>query len=423
MIISYDEYISLIAATCMLAVYLIVVFVSRRATRTQEACMLGFTNPSQGKDWCIEVIVPEAREFNFSEKVVVPEPRPFNLNDRNHVESSLQSPQGEKLHSKIFLPREIQNKIHQRRIADLEIQNNELKEKLYKNKKTNEISKYLLEFVEKFNGTDHCETSTVTYKTVRQLGAGAFATVYLCIDLNNGKEMAKKCVEIGVKNAATDEKVKMIKEEIELYRSIKHKRVVNYYGTMEDSKSISIFMEYMAGGSIHDKISKVGALSEAEVSKYCGQILEGLAYLHKRKIIHRDIKGANILLDGCDNCKLADFNVSRQIQTISLNAGVKSFRGTVYWMSPEVIRGEVYGRKADIWSLGCTALEMLTTKPPWSEYEVVAALYRIGDQPVDIKLPSSTSLACRQFVEACFNREPKMRPSAMDLLKYKFIQK
>lgn len=261
------------------------------------------------------------------------------------------------------------------------------------------------------------------WKQLRLLGAGAFGTVYLCVDLDTGKEMAMKCVETGAINTATLKEVEVLKREIQLYKTLKHERIVSYFGTWQDNRSISIFMEYMVGGSIHDKISKIGAFSEAEVSKYCRQILEGLAYLHSKNIIHRDIKGANILLDKSDNCKLADFGASRQIQTIRSKTGCKSVHGTPYWMSPEVINGEGYGRKADIWSLGCTAVEMLTTKPPWYQFEPMAALFKIATQPTHPHMPGDVTTSCSQFVEICFCRDPVTRPGASELLHYPFVRR
>ena len=231
-----------------------------------------------------------------------------------------------------------------------------------------------------------------------------------------------KSVEAGANNTSTSKAVEALQLEIQLCKTLKHERIVNYYGTLHNRDVISIFMEYMENGSIHDLISRNGALPEKEANRYCRQILEGLVYLHNKNIIHRDIKGANILLDRYMNCKLADFGGSKELQTIRSTSGCKSIHGTVYWMSPEVIRGENYGWKTDIWSLGCTVLEMLTTKPPWSELEGVAATYKIATEPTIPHFPPDTSRCCMVFVEDCLQRDPSARPAAMDLLQYKFVQ-
>ncbi|XP_066936555.1 mitogen-activated protein kinase kinase kinase 2-like isoform X2 [Clytia hemisphaerica] len=255
---------------------------------------------------------------------------------------------------------------------------------------------------------------------IRQIGSGAFGTVYLCRDLTTGKELAMKCVETGSVNPAAMQEVEILHREINLYKTLKHQRIVCYYGSIQDTKSLSIFMEYMEGGSLHERISRSGAMSEDDVRKYSRQMLEGLDYLHNNHIIHRDVKGANILLDKNDNCKLADFGSSRQIKTIRSKTGCKSVHGTPYWMSPEVINGQGYRCKADIWSLGCTVVEMLTTKPPWFHLEPVAALFKIATQPTKPQLQGS-SLMCIKFVELCLEKDSNVRPSALELLRHQFL--
>lgn len=180
----------------------------------------------------------------------------------------------------------------------------------------------------------------------------------------------------------------------------------------------------MPGGSIFDVMNKYGALNENVSGKYCRQALEGLAYLHKNVIVHRDIKGANILRDSNGNVKLADFGTSKRLQTICSFSGLKTVTGTPYWMAPEVINGENYGRKADIWSLGCTVVEMLTKRPPWAEFETMAAIYKIAteDHP-KYELPKNTSEQTRHFLSMTFRRVPQERPTAEDLLYHPFVNR
>ncbi|KTF67196.1 hypothetical protein cypCar_00047627 [Cyprinus carpio] len=131
--------------------------------------------------------------------------------------------------------------------------------------------------------------------------------------------------------------------------------------------------------------------------------------------------GANILRDSAGNVKLGDFGASRRLQTICLSGtGIKSVTGTPYWMSPEVISGEGYGRKADIWSIGCTVVEMLTQRPPWAEYEAMAAIFKIATQPTNPTLPPHVSDHCRDFLKRIFV-ETKQRPAAEDLLRHTFV--
>ncbi|KAJ8010954.1 hypothetical protein DPEC_G00080510 [Dallia pectoralis] len=175
-------------------------------------------------------------------------------------------------------------------------------------------------------------------------------------------------------------------------------------------------------GSIKDQLKSYGALTENVTRRYTRQILQGVLYLHSNMIVHRDIKGANILRDSSGNVKLGDFGASKRIQTICMSGtGIKSVTGTPYWMSPEVINGEGYGRKADIWSVACTVVEMLTQKPPWAEYEAMAAIFKIATQPTKPLLPENVSDAARDFVRQVFVKE-ECRPTAETLLSHPFVQ-
>ncbi|KAJ8777844.1 hypothetical protein J1605_014197 [Eschrichtius robustus] len=211
------------------------------------------------------------------------------------------------------------------------------------------------------------------------LGQGAFGRVYLCYDVDTGRELAVKQVQFDPDSPETSK------------------------------------------GSIKDQLKAYGALTENVTRKYTRQILEGVHYLHSNMIVHRDIKGANILRDSTGNVKLGDFGASKRLQTICLSGtGMKSVTGTPYWMSPEVISGEGYGRKADIWSVGCTVVEMLTEKPPWAEFEAMAAIFKIATQPTNPKLPPHVSDHTRDFLKRIFV-EAKLRPSADELLRHMFV--
>lgn len=137
-------------------------------------------------------------------------------------------------------------------------------------------------------------------------------------------------------------------------------------------------------------VQKFGPFKERVVHGYCQQLLAGLEALHQRGIVHRDIKGANILVDSTGNIKLSDFGAATSIATVTLNQSqivemgeshLKTFAGTPYWMAPEVIRQNSYGRKCDVWALGCTVLELVTGKPPWSHLNPVTALFQVRFPP------------------------------------------
>uniref|UniRef100_A0A665TDE8 Mitogen-activated protein kinase kinase kinase 3 n=1 Tax=Echeneis naucrates TaxID=173247 RepID=A0A665TDE8_ECHNA len=267
-------------------------------------------------------------------------------------------------------------------------------------------------------------SAPVTWRQGKLLGQGAFGRVYLCYDVDTGRELAAKQVQFDPDSPETSKEVSALECEIQLLKNLHHERIVQYYGCLRDhnERTLTIFMEYMPGGSVKDQLKAYGALTENVTRKYTRQILEGMSYLHSNMIVHRDIKGANILRDSAGNVKLGDFGASKRLQTICMSGtGIRSVTGTPYWMSPEVISGEGYGRKADVWSLGCTVVEMLTEKPPWAEYEAMAAIFKIATQPTNPLLPSHISDQARDFIR-CIFVEAKHRPSAEELLRNPFSQ-
>ncbi|XP_028842856.1 mitogen-activated protein kinase kinase kinase 3 [Denticeps clupeoides] len=267
-------------------------------------------------------------------------------------------------------------------------------------------------------------SAPVTWRRGKLLGQGAFGRVYLCYDVDTGRELAAKQVQFDPDSPETSKEVSALECEIQLLKNLHHERIAQYYGCLRDhsEKTLTIFMEFMPGGSVKDQLKAYGALTENVTRKYTRQILEGVSYLHSNMIVHRDIKGANILRDLAGNVKLGDFGASKRLQTICMStSGVRSVTGTPYWMSPEVISGEGYGRKADVWSLGCTVVEMLTEKPPWAEYEAMAAIFKIATQPTNPLLPSHISDHTHDFLQRIFV-EARQRPSADELLRHAFSQ-
>uniref|UniRef100_A0A3Q2NMR0 Mitogen-activated protein kinase kinase kinase 3 n=1 Tax=Fundulus heteroclitus TaxID=8078 RepID=A0A3Q2NMR0_FUNHE len=267
-------------------------------------------------------------------------------------------------------------------------------------------------------------SAPVTWRRGKLLGQGAFGQVYLCYDVDTGRELAAKQVQFDPDSPETSKEVSALECEIQLLKNLHHERIVQYYGCLRDhnEKTLTIFMEFMPGGSVKDQLKAYGALTENVTRKYTRQILEGMSYLHSNMIVHRDIKGANILRDSAGNVKLGDFGASKRLQTICMSGtGIRSVTGTPYWMSPEVISGEGYGRKADVWSLGCTVVEMLTEKPPWAEFEAMAAIFKIATQPTNPLLPPRVSDQTRDFIR-CIFVEAKHRPSAEELLRHPFSQ-
>eukprot|EP00047_Mylnosiga_fluctuans_P014013 m.34704 g.34704 ORF g.34704 m.34704 type:complete len:541 (+) comp5253_c0_seq1:31-1653(+) len=256
------------------------------------------------------------------------------------------------------------------------------------------------------------------------LGSGAFGQVYLALDMDTGAEIAIKQVDLHRDSGAENLKeVQALESEIALLRNLRHERIVLYYGTERTADHLIIFMEYVPGRSLSNRLRDYGAFSEDVTRRYTRQILEGIDFLHHNLIVHRDIKGANVLCDAQGNVKLADFGSSRRLQNIRTVTGFHSVHGTPYWMAPEILNGQGYGRKADIWALGATVVEMLTTKAPFSDVEPLVALFKIGQPTTDFTaiIPEGVSVGGRSFLLSCFQRDPSARPSAAELLAHVFI--
>ncbi|NXG86869.1 M3K19 kinase, partial [Stercorarius parasiticus] len=259
------------------------------------------------------------------------------------------------------------------------------------------------------------------------LGKGAYGTVY-CGLTSQGQLIAVKQVVLDTSDQLTTEKeYQKFHEEVDLLKTLKHVNIVTYLGTCLEDNILSIFMEFVPGGSISSVISRFGPLPEIVLCKYTKQILQGVAYLHDNCVVHRDIKGNNIMLMPNGIVKLIDFGCARRLAWVSLSGTqsemLKSVHGTPYWMAPEVINESGYGRKSDIWSVGCTVFEMATGKPPLASMDRIAAMFYIGaHRGLMPSLPDRFSGTAVDFVHACLTRDQHERPSALQLLDHPFVK-
>ncbi|KAG1803815.1 Pkinase-domain-containing protein [Suillus plorans] len=259
------------------------------------------------------------------------------------------------------------------------------------------------------------------------IGAGSFGKVYLGMDAVNGLLMAVKQVELPRGSAPNEERKKnmlsALEREIDLLKDLSHPNIVQYLYSSVDDDFLNIFLEYVPGGSVTALLRSYGAFEEPLVKNFVRQILQGLNYLHERDIIHRDIKGANILVDNKGGIKISDFGISKKVDG-NLLTGKRmnrpSLQGSVFWMAPEVVKQTAHTSAADIWSVGCLVVEMLTGEHPWAQLTQMQAIFKIG-QSAKPAIPSDISSEAQDFLTKTFDLDHSARPSAGELLQHHWV--
>eukprot|EP01064_Diplonema_japonicum_P035719 TRINITY_DN7829_c0_g1_i2.p1 TRINITY_DN7829_c0_g1~~TRINITY_DN7829_c0_g1_i2.p1 ORF type:complete len:558 (+),score=55.54 TRINITY_DN7829_c0_g1_i2:49-1722(+) len=253
------------------------------------------------------------------------------------------------------------------------------------------------------------------------IGKGGFGEVFMGINCQTGELLAVKTMYLSKGTDPTS-----IREEIDLLKRLRHAHIVRYLGSNAnpESGSLDILMEYVPGGSVASLIEKFGRFHENVIASYLSQMLEGLQYLHDCMVIHRDIKGANILVSDIGCVKLTDFGSAVSLRSPKQDENRLMITGTPNWMAPEVVKASSTTFKSDIWSLGCVVLEMCTAKAPWHEHDFdnqIAVLYHIGRCKEGPKLPSRISVKLREILSAMLDMDPEERPSCRSLMRNPFL--
>lgn len=251
------------------------------------------------------------------------------------------------------------------------------------------------------------------------IGRGNFGDVYMAEARDSLEVVAIKVINLD----ASDEDVSVTVLEIQLLSRLRSKYITKYHEAFVSNMSLWIVMEYCGGGSCSDLLKCHKRVSEDVAGYIIRSAMLGLQYLHAQRKVHRDIKSANILLTNSGEVKLADFGVSGEMTMTQLKK--HTFVGTPFWMAPEVIkrRNSGYDEKADIWSIGITAIELVTGTPPLSEYDPMKILFEIpNNEPPTLEHHLSLSINIKDFVKYCLKKDPTERPTAKLLLSHRFLK-
>ncbi|KAG8995688.1 hypothetical protein FRB94_008863 [Tulasnella sp. JGI-2019a] len=252
------------------------------------------------------------------------------------------------------------------------------------------------------------------YQLGDSLGKGAFGQVYRALNWTTGETVAVKQIQLS--NIPKSE-LGEIMSEIDLLKNLNHANIVKYKGYVKTRDNLYIILEYCENGSLNNICKRFGKFPENLVGVYISQVLEGLVYLHDQGVIHRDIKGANILTNKDGTVKLADFGVAATPTGGITDATVV---GSPYWMAPEVIEQTGATTASDIWSVGCVVIELLEGKPPYHFLQPMPALFRIVQDDCP-PIPEGASPVVKDFLYHCFQKDCNLRISAKKLLRHPWM--
>lgn len=259
------------------------------------------------------------------------------------------------------------------------------------------------------------------FRIIQKAGLGALGEVYLAELLIPGQEGQK--VAIKLMDLQAQPRKELFINEIMVMKDSRHDNIVNFLDSyLRGQNDLLVIMEYMEGGSLTEVIeNNEGRLSETQIATICRETLRGLQFLHKKHIIHRDIKLDNVLLDARGNVKITDFGYCAKLT--DQRSKRATMAGTPYWMAPEVVKQKEYDEKVDVWSLGIMTIEMIEGEPPYLNEEPLKALYLIATNGTPkLKKPDSLSNSIKKFLSICLCVDVRYRALTDELLLHSFIE-
>ncbi|KAJ3073271.1 signal transducing kinase of the PAK [Podochytrium sp. JEL0797] len=273
-----------------------------------------------------------------------------------------------------------------------------------------------VDFVDRLIAICNPADPTRLYKNLVKIGQGASGLVFTA----NPVSAPSSVVAIKQMNLEKQPKKELIINEILIMRESRHKNIVNYIDGFMFKGDLWVVMEYMEGGTLTSVVT-TNYMTEGQIAFVCKETLEGLAHLHSKGIIHRDIKSDNLLLGVAGQVKLTDFGFCAQLNEEETKR--TTMVGTPYWMAPEVVTRKEYGPKVDVWSLGIMAIEMVDGEPPYLHENPLRALYLIVTNGTPkLQNPDSLSAVFKSFLNTALEVDAEKRPTSKELLKHPFLQ-
>ncbi|KDR67734.1 hypothetical protein GALMADRAFT_258023 [Galerina marginata CBS 339.88] len=275
----------------------------------------------------------------------------------------------------------------------------------------------------------HIGTNKFNWIRGELIGKGTYGRVYLAMNATAGEMMAVRQFELSqTLNRKDDSRQEGIIQELrtksKALQELDHPHIMKYLGLEEAPSILSIFLEYVPGGSIGDSLRKLGKFDDNVTRSFTGQILSGLEYLHSKGINHRNLKADNVLVEMSGMCKISDYGFSKLIEDLHGTATTTMQGNIMFWMPPEFISAQkVYSYKMDIWSMGCVVLEMWLATRPWVGDDIVAVMFKLYRSKQAPPIPEGVVLSeeADDFRRKCFAINPDERPSAADLRQHPYV--
>jgi len=251
------------------------------------------------------------------------------------------------------------------------------------------------------------------------IGKGTFGTVYRAINQADNTSFCLKRVKVDQQSASA---LDALQAEIRMMRQLRHDNLVKYLGSQMAGDKVYIFMELVPGDTL-ERLCRSITMTNRQIQLIVKQVLLALEFLHSYNVVHRDIKGANVLFDAQGVVKVSDFGTAKHLNPLS-SSGSNRPAGTILYMAPEIMRGEVCHTAADVWSLGCLIIEMAAGQHPFHERNFsdgIQVINAVGVEKYKPRVPDRLSPSGRDFVQRCLSFDPSDRPTATDLLQHDFI--